>query len=337
MLKIRIIRLFSLIIFTLICPLMVKAGPSAIAFDGTYIWIADPDNGNLYALNPSNGSIVSTVGIGTSANITQIVYRVVNSRRLLFMIRESLNQLQVYDISNPFSVGVSNYQVASDPRGIALGSALNCVYIQTKHIWVGGPTLWIVSGNGNALTKFGGFCTGAAGGGVAATYTFDAPTSVAWDGTYVWVSGAGPSGAYVDTVDGNTGAVVNSLGTGASFNFLFFDGSGVWAAAGGPTLITKLNQSLQVVCSANGGVNAGDMTSDGANVWVVDTYSPAGHSYVTKVSQSTCQTIGSYQTGFVSSGVTFDGTNIWVTNHDSYNVMELLASTGSVEGTFNVP
>ena len=49
-----------------------------------------------------------------------------------------------------------------------------------------------------------------------------------------------------------------------------------------------------------------------------------------------CWTASAYPVGAAPSGVAFDGTNIWVANGSSNNVTRLLASNGSVVGTYSV-
>jgi outer membrane lipoprotein-sorting protein len=60
------------------------------------------------------------------------------------------------------------------------------------------------------------------------------------------------------------------------------------------------------------------------------------NNYVTKLMASDGTIIGTYTVGQNPGGICFDGTNIWVVNGDNNNVIKLRASDGTTVGTYMV-
>src|SRR4051812_31352147 len=75
-----------------------------------------------------------------------------------------------------------------------------------------------------------------------------------------------------------------------------------------------------------------NITFDGANVWVTNTFD----SSVTKLRASDGANLGTFPVGNNPRAIAFDGANIWVANQYENTVTKLRASDGTTLGTFAV-
>lgn len=126
-----------------------------------------------------------------------------------------------------------------------------------------------------------------------ATYGFDAPTAIAYDGTHLWVANA--YGGHVTELNPSDGSLVGEASDplGNPNAIVFADGH-LW-------LPNYTNNSVTEISASDG----------------TTTQTISGGSYAFNL----------------PLGIAFDGTNLWVTNVSGNSVTELSATDGSWEQT----
>ncbi len=189
----------------------------------------------------------------------------------------------------------------------------------------GGIVTYILTLMGEGETL--GYATVAESVGTFSPITY--PSSIAFDGTNLWVSDTNQSLYKVSPGDGT---VLGQYGVGTSPVSIVFDGANIWTANNDGNNVTKVRVSDgKVIGTYPAQANPYGIAFDGENIWVTN----GSSSSVTKLRASDGKVLGNYPVGNSPIGVAFDGENIWVAN--SYNkVTKLLANDGSLLGTYTV-
>lgn len=214
------------------------------------------------------------------------------------------------------------------------------------HIWVVNTTGG--SGNLGSLTEIN-----PSDGSLVATYDdsdasygFDFPIGIAFDGKHLWVTNE--NGASVTEI-GTDGALIQRLtDSSCAFNNPYqiaYDGSGDMWVTNDVGLshgsITEFSTSTTGTCKlverqpgGNGWSNPSGIVSDGTHIWVAVT----GENSVLEFNISDGSWIGTFNAatyGFTSPlGMAFDGSHVWVVNtdggiHGTGTVTEMSAANGS--------
>ena len=154
-----------------------------------------------------------------------------------------------------------------------------------------------------------------------------APTSVAFDGTNIWVANSGSSN--VSKIRVNDGTVLGTFAVGTSPQAIAFDGANIWVANSGGNNVTKLS----AIDGSNlgtfpTGTNPVAIAFDGTNVWIANRPSGPVNGSVTKLRASDGANQGTFPVGIAPFAIAFDGAVIWVTT-ESGTVNRFRASDSS--------
>ncbi|MFI5167826.1 MAG: hypothetical protein ACHQQS_14510 [Thermoanaerobaculales bacterium] len=241
-------------------------GPTALAFDGAHIWVANfalagPGISTVTEVNASDGSWVGTFTGGGDINYPYALafdgahIWVANS------LGDSVTELKASDGSkvNTFNGGGD----ISGPYGLAFDGA---------HIWV-------ANAGSNSVTELN-----ASDGSKVNTFTaggdLHSPDALAFDGAHIWVANSGS--ASVTELNASTGAKIGTFTAGGDINYpyaLAFDGAHIWVANYSGNSVTELNASdgskvgtfCAGVCGVSGDINMPwALAFDGAHIWVAN-------------------------------------------------------------------
>jgi collagen triple helix repeat protein len=157
-----------------------------------------------------------------------------------------------------------------------------------------------------------------------------APTSMAFDGTNLWVVNSGSNN--VMKVRPSDGAVLATYPCGNTPQSVAFDGMNVWITNLGADTVTKLRVSDGTSWTFPAGTRPSGILFDGANVWITQDAGPN----VTKLRASDGEFLGVFDIAGDSGivfGAVFDGTYIWsVYRYDNWNHLARVSSDGIVLG-----
>jgi len=265
----------------------VGNAPTAIAFDGANLWVANYLDNTVTKLMALTGAVVGTYPVGSRP------YGLAFDGANIWVTNSFGNSVTKLLASTGALVGT--YGVVSGPIGIAFD----------------GANIWVT--NSSAVTKLL-----ASTGAVVGTYNVgEAPYGVAFDGADIWVANGGSN--TVTKLRASDGACVGTctFSVGASPTGVAFDGTNIWVANQDDDTVTKLLASTGAVLGTYGvGPGPSAVGFDGENIWV------AGGD-VTKLAASNGAVLGTFSAGNGPTGVAFDGANIWVVNTGSNNVSKL--------------
>jgi hypothetical protein len=294
------------------------SNPDSIAVDGSYIWIANL-GGSVTELNADNGSLVRTLsnssygfsspeGIAVDGNHVWVTNLGGGANG-----NGSVTELNAGNGSLVRTLSGASYSF-NGPWGIA---------VDGNHVWV---TNYGHSGIGHSVTEL----NARDGSLVRTLYGFKYPSSVAEEGSHVWVA----NGDSVTELNADNGSLVRTLSS-SRYGFsgtqaIAADGAHVWAVNYGGT---GSNGSVTEVNARNGSLvrilsdasysfdNPQAIATDGTHVWVASN----GDS-VTELSASNgslVQILSSASYGFNTPwAIAVDGTHIWVANHGGNSVTE---------------
>jgi hypothetical protein len=265
-------------------------GPSAAAFDGESIWIANHDDNNVTKLRAIDGALQGTFAVGTNpqgiAYDGANIWVANNGSSNVTKIRASDGSVQ-----GTFAVGEHPYGVAFD-----------------------GSSIWVAYSSNNNITKLR-----ASDGASLGNFTVGSqPLAIAFDGSNVWVANFG-SGS-VTKLRASDGVVQGTFTVGSEPFSIAFDGANIWVANFGSNNVTRLRPndgSLQGTFTVGSGPAA--VAFDGANIWVAN----FSNNNLTKLRASDGAVLGTFAVGVQPQAVAFDGANIWVANNTSGNVTRI--------------
>ncbi|MFN8513519.1 MAG: YncE family protein [Chloroflexia bacterium] len=141
------------------------------------------------------------------------------------------------------------------------------------------------------------------------------PVALAFDGTNIWI--ANKDGGSVTKLRASDGFNLGTINVGTNPGGLAFDGANIWVSVGGTNSVVKLRASDGTnLGSFTVGNTPGAVAFDGQHIWVANT---AGNS-VTKLKASDGTNLGTFTVGTHPSALAFDGSNVWVANRDSNSV-----------------
>jgi hypothetical protein len=295
------------------------SSPDSIAVDGTYIWVANL-GGSVTELNADNGSLVRTLSNSSYGFSSPEGIAVDGTHVWVTTLGGGANgngSVTELNASNGSLVRIlsgASYSF-NGPWGIAADGT---------HVWV---TDYGHPGIGHSVTELN-----ASNGSLVRTlYGFKYPSSVAVEGSHVWVA----NGDSVMELNASNGSPMRTLSS-ASYGFngtqaIVVDGTHVWAAnygggVNGNGSVTEVNASsgslVRILSGASYSFgNPQAIATDGTHVWVgvngdsVTEFNVSNGSLVQILSGASY----SFNTPWA---IAVDGTHVWVANHGGNSVTE---------------
>jgi len=191
-----------------------------------------------------------------------------------------------------------------------------------------GTDLWVICAYDHSVSKLRA-SDGADEGNVVVGLT---PSSLAFDGTYLYVLDTGGPVGTVTKVRASDNTVVATFTVGQSPQAIAFDGSNLD--------VTFYGASIDEFGTADGtrqrevatGQDPGAIVAAGPNLWVTN----SSDKTVSEFRASDLAKLGTFPVGGSPRQIAYDGTNVWVTNYADNTVTELRASDGANVATYNV-
>ena len=247
--------------------------PTAIASDGTHVWVANDDGNSVTELNASNGSLVrvlsaesyafnSPAAIASDDTHVWVVNWIGNSVTELNASNGSLVRVLSagsYAFNGPDDIAddgthvwVANYDGksvtelnASNGSLVRVLSAESYAFNDPAAIASDDTHVWVANDHGKSVTELN-----ASNGSLvqvlsAGSYAFNSPAAIASDGTHVWV-GNNPTGSgSVTELNAGDGRWVRTL-SAASYGFyspsaITVNGTQVWVAGGSNNSVTEMS------------------------------------------------------------------------------------------------
>ena len=297
--------------------LPVGDSPSAIAFDGEHLWIAnrgdddEVDDDVVTKIRAMDGRKAADFPVG--GNPVAVLFDgeklwVVNSGDdsiTSFKVDGTKKKLHPQKkISGEFNF---DSQLLSRPVDIAFD----------------GEYMWLVNQGGDEVIKF------PASEGIVTIIgdnepeNFERigvgnnPSAIAFDGENMWVTHSGSKNVTKIRVSDNE--IVQTISAGKGQQGIAFDGTSMWIIDEDENEVVKVRASDgEVLGSYSVGRDPSAVAFDGKSIWVTNNDS----NNVTKLRISDGKIIGTYDVGSSPSAIAFDGTYMWVVNEDDNNVMK---------------
>jgi YVTN family beta-propeller protein len=269
--------------------------PSALAFDGTNVWVANNGSNTFTRYLATTGAAVgSAVTVGSQP------------------IALAFDGTNVW-VANYGSNYIARYSAAS---GAIVGSTIT-VGTLPRALAYDGANIWVANNGSNTIARYS-VSTGII---VASTITVgNQPSALAFDGHNMWVANRGSDTIARYSV--STGDMVGTeIAVGIQPVALAFDGVNMWVANYVSNTVMKFNAATgtKVGSDIPVGSNPSALAFDGNNVWVAN----YGSNTVMKFNAATETKVGrDIPVGSNPSALAFDGVNMWVANYGSANVMK---------------
>ncbi len=249
--------------------------PYAVAFDGDNIWSANYEDGTVTKLRASDGENLGTFPVGANPDVVAFD----GANIWVGNYGDGVTKLRARDGKN-----LGNFATGKGPFGLAFD----------------GNNIWVGNSYDGTVTKLR-----ASDGKNLGTFNIGGANALAFDGTYVWVTG------------GNTvtrlkqdGASAGTFKVGSKPTGIAFDGANMWVANNSGASVTKLRakDGSNLGTFKLGGDSPYAVAFDGKNIWV--TGSP--DMIVLRASDGTVVDVFHDPPGSSTAGIAFDGANIWV-------------------------
>lgn len=289
----------------------VGTTPTAMVFDGTYLWVALAGDGisagSLQRVNPATGSLFGTpitVGINPIALTFDGTYIwVANNGNLGDGDTVTRVTAATGATSGPFSTGG---------------------FGPTALTW-DGSSIWVANGASNTITRINPATGATIGSPILAGNN---PVALAFDGTSIWSANKGSSS--ITKITAASATKVGNYPVGSAPVAVIYDGrfNALWVANSGDNTVWWV-KSLSDPAMHNSYPQTGSpvaIISDGTFQWTAS-------SQVYKLSEGI--TIGSYTTNGTPSSLAFDGSNIWVAYRDNGSIVKLV-DAGKLPGVATV-
>ena len=140
--------------------------PGGIVFDGTHLWVVDPEDEALYRVNPANGTIIETLAMGTFGGFASIP--AFDGSNIWVPVSNALN---VVSTSTPARLLAT---LTGNGLGSNVAAAFDGERIMVTNFNGGAVSLWKAS----SLTPLGSLSG------------IDFPTGVCSDGLHFWIVSA---------------------------------------------------------------------------------------------------------------------------------------------------
>jgi hypothetical protein len=265
----------------------VGATPQQVKSDGTDLWVADFNSGDVKRVRASDGSVLGTWAGATAA------FGVLVARGRVYVTGAIIqNPGRLYRLD------------PSQPPGViqTLSSTLGNM---SQDITTDGQFIWTANGGGGLQGSISrvdpdtGATTNFAAG-------FALPSGILFDGASLWVAN---NAGQLRKVDSN-GVFGQTVTVGANPQFPVFDGSNIWVPNGSDNSITVVRARDGVVLATltGNGLNGPRQAAfDGQRVLVTN-----GGDSVSMWNAADLTPIGSYSLVGSPFGACSDGINFWI-------------------------
>ena len=297
---------------TVVSTVDVGSAPSAIASDGTHLWVANANdsggNGTVTEINASTGQVVgSPISVGDNplgiADDGTHVWVANNYDGTVTEINASTGQV----VGSPISVGDSPLGIADD-----------------------GTHVWVANSGDGTVTEINAADGVPLPNNIPIGLPWSGPAAIVSDGTFAWVTLLWSD--EVVRINMATGTLIGPpISVGSQPDGISFDGTNIWVANYGDNSITEINASSAQVVNTFINLPFAPLAvySDGQHVWVAGEGQPGA---VMELSAATGQVLNTVTVGTSEQygGIVSDGYNIWSTNDDDDTVSEI--NPGNVPG-----
>lgn len=266
--------------------------PTGVAFDGTYVWVANVGSDSVTRINPNtNSSVGSAIAVGDQPSGMAF------DGTSMWVTNSGTDSVSRINATTGLVTGT--FPVGDYPQGVVYD----------------GTNIWIANRNSSTIVRVNpvsGVVTGTVAVG-------SAPRGVAFDGGTLWVANAGASS--VSRVNPATATVIGSaIPVDDAPEFLAFDGELIWVTNSSVGTVTRIRATSAAVVGAPISVGSVDASPtgiafDGSSIWVAN----SNDGTLTRVNATTGTVTGTIPAG-TPSQVVFDGTSIWVTDTNSSRV-----------------
>lgn len=313
-----------------------------IAFDGTYVWVANPNSSStILKIDLSANAVVNTVTVGSTP------FALAFGGGFLWVANWGSNTVSKIDAST--SAIVATISVGSAPNALAVSGSFLWVanyYSNTVSkidmstntvvatvpvgaspagLAVVGAFVWVANNSSNNVSKID-----TTSNTVVATVSVGSQPMglAATTATFLWVANSGAN--TVSKIDVGSNTVVATLTVASGASALAVIGNFLWAGGSGQVqkFDTTTNASVATVAAPTA-YWGNSMTSVSGSLWV------SGGVQVTKI-DATANTISATILPMESRGMAFDGLNLWVALYGCGQVLKIEVNTGQVMATVPV-
>jgi YVTN family beta-propeller protein len=276
----------------------VGSSPTAVAFDGTNVWVANFNSKSVSRINAVTGEKVLpdiTVGTGPTALAFDGTRMWVANRTAGTLTRIDVATGQVLPAIVP----------GSQPRGLAFD----------------GTRMWVSSVGSDDVRAFD-----AATGALIGTETYPAgsdPVGIAYSGGQIWT--ALQSSNVVARIGTDPPFVVSleSAATGLGPSAVAFDGVNIWVANQGQNSVSRYRRDgVKITPDIAVGDNPIGLAFDGSNMWVANQNS----NVVSRIDTTTSVKLPDIAVTAGAGGIVFDGANMWLSFPSQNRVVSLRAT-----------
>lgn len=264
--------------------------PTAAIFDGTHLWVCNPNAPSVLKILPSTGAIIASVPTLISPRSLGF------DGTYIWVACQNAHSVQRILASTATVVQTIGGFVS--PRHLAFDG---------RHMWIGNSDATVTKVSASTGTPV---ATVPLGGGVPATM-------LAFDGSAIHVSTF--FGLY--RIDPATASVVyGPVWTGDWETGVAYDGTHLWVTHQNTDELVRVDPATGAVLSTHPVGNAPQgPVFDGTHVWVVNTIS---HD-VTQIHAASGALVGTYAMGTPLSHLVFDGVHLWVTKPGADAIQKL--------------
>jgi hypothetical protein len=263
------------------------ANPSAMAFDGTNLWVwCDPFQ--LYKARPSDATVLGQYKLDArGADALSFIFDGANIW-LTDIPNNSVTKVRASD-----GAVVGRYPTQLAPNGLAFD----------------GQNIWVTNYVSNSVTKLR-----ASDGTVLGNFPAGfAPVGIAFDGQNVWAANSGNN--KVTKLRASDGAVLGTYAVGHYPCGVLFDGTNIWVSNARSNNVTKLRPSDGTVMGTFPTEREPIQLLFWAGyIWVVNTLART----LSILDAATGASQVTIPIGEIPSSLAFDGTYIWVGNPGAY-------------------
>jgi Zinc carboxypeptidase len=341
--------------------------PRGLAFDGTYVNLADANTNLIYKLSTADGSVVDAVDPydnwgASDMDPTGITF--IDGDMWLTDeetgIKKLFNNTSYYrdlDSFEYFSKGNTSFETPSyNPKGLVYDgtffwvvddynnrlykinastgvtvSSCQTPWSRPNGLAYNGGSLYISDNNSDLI-----YVVNPATCAVTSSYAAPSTGSrgLVHDGTNLWATDSDSDLVY--KIDPATGVVASSFATPASTpRGLAWDGTYLWLADEGTDLYYQINSATGATVKTRTVIelSAEGITFKDGQLWSVDDVQDRMYNV-----DSTLLAQGQFATPSGSAqGFTYSGSNIWATDSGTDSFYKLNASTGAIVNTYAAP
>lgn len=274
---------------------------SGIAFDGTWLWVADNPSGVVVKIDLATNVVVATVAVGYNP------FALAFGGGYLWVANFSSNSVSKINMAS--NTVVAEVSVGSQPRGLAAATA---------------TFLWVANSGNNTVSKV----DVGANTVVATIAVTNQPSGIAVIGNFVWVGGWGQ----VQKVDTTTNALVATVPgyVGTYGNGMVSVGGFLWVS--GQVQVNKIDVTANTLAATVLPAETRGMAFDGLYLWVA----VYGSSRIVKVDIDTLKIVQTVPVGTKPHSIAYNGSHIFVTNYGGNSVSKIDPLTGTVVATIAV-